>query len=264
MWCSAIPRKEMNMEENIISKINESYDGSMFSGSARGLMTWTGFANLGYWKGAEDSLESAQINLIETLLGFFVNRQGNVLDVACGKGASTIFLTKYFNPKKITAINISEKQLELCRLVAPECDFRLMDAASLDLPDASFDNVLCIEAAFHFQTRERFLREAYRVLKPGGRLAMSDLLKKSALMAEKMYPKENDVASLEDLKDILLKAGFSYVRVDDTSEYTLKPGYRYLVEQMEKEVPVKTDQIADQIKDCHERHIASCNVFAVR
>jgi ubiquinone/menaquinone biosynthesis C-methylase UbiE len=254
------------MEESNIPKINEDYDTALFLGNARGLFTWIGFANLGYWKGAEETMESAQINLIETLVGFFVNRQGNVLDVACGKGASTIFLTKYFDAKKVTAINISEKQLGLCRLVAPECDFRLMDAASLDFPDKSFDNMLCIEAAFYFQTRERFLREAYRVLKPGGRLAMSDVLQDWALidLKEGRIPKENYLESLHDLKGLLLKAGFSYVRVDDTTEYCLKPVCRFLVEQLEREVPVKPDEIARVIEIFHEQHVASCNVFAIR
>ena len=40
-----------------------------------------------------------------------------------------------------------------------------MDATELDFRDNSFDSIICVEAAFHFDTREKFVREAYRVLK---------------------------------------------------------------------------------------------------
>jgi DNA-binding transcriptional LysR family regulator len=45
----------------------------------------------GYWKGIQtDSLEVAQITLIETLLTFITNKDGNILDLACGLGASSL------------------------------------------------------------------------------------------------------------------------------------------------------------------------------
>lgn len=267
------------MEESNVLKINQVYDSHMFSGdninpAVRYMvrhMDTIGFYNNGYWKGTEESLGQAQINLIETLVSFFVNKHGNVLDVACGKGASTKFLAKYFDPKKITGINISEKQLELCRLVAPDCDFRLMDATSLAFADASIDNVLCIEAAFHFQTRERFLREACRVLRPGGRLAMSDVLLDPKFGDrfgwQSLFPRENYLASPDDLRDILLGAGFAYVRVEDSSEQSHKPLRRYLSERLERDVRIEPELAArtlQEIKQQFDDHIASCMIYASR
>ena len=49
------------------------------------------------------------------------------------------------------------------------------DGARLPFADASFDLLLCVEAAFHFDTRERFFKEAHRVLEPEGKLVLSDL-----------------------------------------------------------------------------------------
>src|SRR2546423_1096088 len=121
-------KEDVDMEEVGVKLLNEYYDRCMFSGNDV-IIDKIGFFNTGYWKGVEGgSIELAQINLIEFLVNFLTNREGNVLDVACGKGASSKFLTKYFNGERVTGINSSEKQLEVCRAIAPECTFRLMDA----------------------------------------------------------------------------------------------------------------------------------------
>jgi ubiquinone/menaquinone biosynthesis C-methylase UbiE len=48
------------------------------------------------------------------LLAFVPEKQGTILDVARGKGATTRHLLKYFKPENVTGINISEKQLARC------------------------------------------------------------------------------------------------------------------------------------------------------
>jgi len=198
-----------------------------------------GFVNVGYWNGINNnSMEMAQINLIETLISFFHNTSGNVLDVACGKGASSKFLTKYFDPQKITGINISERQLETCRVIAPECNFRLMDAANLDFGNSTFDNALCIEAAFYFLTRQKFFQEIQRVLKPSGRLAMFDALFDHDFLeslGQTLCPRENHLPNLDAYRDSLSKAGFSYVRVDDCTDLTAHAACSYVTRMEERE-----------------------------
>lgn len=67
----------------------------------------------------------------------------------------------------IVGINISPTQIERSILNAPDCKFLLMDAVNIEFKDNFFDNIICVESAFYFNTREKFLKEAWRVLKPG-------------------------------------------------------------------------------------------------
>ena len=70
--------------------------------------------------------------------------------------ATTRYLLKYYKPEKVAGINISEKQLGICKQNVSGCRFYLMDATKLDFKNNSFDNVICVESAFHFNTRKSF------------------------------------------------------------------------------------------------------------
>lgn len=95
-------------------------------------------------------------------------------------GASTRLLIEFYPAQDIWAINISQQQIDSTLKNAPGCNALVMDAVDLAFDDGFFDNLICVEAALHFETRRKFLEEALRVLKPGGHLVMSDMLFASA------------------------------------------------------------------------------------
>jgi MPBQ/MSBQ methyltransferase len=186
------------------------------------------FYNFGYWTPETRTQAQASEQLVERLLEFIPaeSRSGQILDVACGLGASTRHLMRYFSPNQISGINISEQQLKRAQCNAPGCDLRVMDATRLNFEDASFDNILCVEAAFHFDTRETFLSEAFRVLKPGGRLVHSDILMSKlpdATMRRTHIPHANALTTPAELERVLHKTGFACVEVIDATDSCWKP-----------------------------------------
>jgi ubiquinone/menaquinone biosynthesis C-methylase UbiE len=211
-------REERTERSRPDSVINEKYNREMYGEVVNDYYGYSDFHNFGYWLPETRNQREASENLLEKLLAFIPRRKGSILDVACGKGATTRHLLRYYEAESVTGINISSRQLETCRVNAPRCRFRLMDATSLRFPRASFDNVICVEAAFHFNTREDFLREALRVLKPGGRLVLSDIL--STRLWERTVPQrheENYVGSLKEYRAIFERAGFQRVRIVEST-----------------------------------------------
>ena len=170
----------------------------------------SGFFNLGYWTHETKTQREASIDLVNRLLDWIPEKKGTILDVACGMGATTNMLLDYYPARNVCAINVSPAQVGMAARRAPGCGFVAMDATHLGFSDESFDNVICVEAAFHFTTRADFLREAYRLLKPGGRLVHTDILHRG-----KKPVAENYLPAPQDLKREIEQAGFSEVEVLD-------------------------------------------------
>jgi ubiquinone/menaquinone biosynthesis C-methylase UbiE len=102
---------------------------------------------------------------------------GNLLDIATGGGHVANALAPYF--KEVTAFDLTQDMLIVAEkfISANGHDnviFVQGDAENTPFPDMSFEVVTCRIAAHHFPAVDRFIREVYRVLKPGGLFVLGD------------------------------------------------------------------------------------------
>lgn len=102
-----------------------------------------------------------------------------VLDVCCGSGASAIPAAEIVGPKgAVVGVDLAENLLELARSKAEQrgltnIEFRSGDMTQLPFDEAEFDVVVCVFGIFFVPDMEAALGELRRVLRDGGKLAIT-------------------------------------------------------------------------------------------
>jgi ubiquinone/menaquinone biosynthesis C-methylase UbiE len=103
----------------------------------------------------------------------------SVLDVCCGTGASALPAAAQVGLSgQVIGIDLAERLLELARTKAGNnnlnnVEFRVGDMLATGFPDASFDAVVCVFGIFFVPDIPAAVRELWRVLRPGGKLAIT-------------------------------------------------------------------------------------------
>lgn len=147
------------------------------------------------------------------------NADDTVLDVACGPGLVACALAKVAH--HVTGIDLTPAMIDRARALANErqlgnVTFQVGDVLPLPYPDAVFSLVVSRFAFHHFPNPAAVLAEMRRVCRPGGRVAVADLMaspdpkKASAFHRMEMLrdPSHARALTLEELRTLFARAGF--------------------------------------------------------
>lgn len=204
--------------------------------------------NLGYfrWRGPliflnllpnHLHLSATQHHLLRraaALLG--VQRGDKVLDVASGRGKSSYYLALAHPGSEVEGVDLLPENVQIAQSLYAHTrglSYRVGDAMNLPFAPASFDKAFCLEAAFHFPDRARFMAEAARVLKPGGRLVVVDFMwrqdDRREILADARTKVVQDVWGWTDFSSVAEyrrhaeAAGFTVVSCDDWTSRVTRP-----------------------------------------
>lgn len=153
--------------------------------------------HMGYWDVFTFTFEEALIKLNQVLIERLdIKSSDRVLDAGCGVGGSAIYLAETIGCQVvgITLNNHQVKQAQqyvLDKKVHPLPEFCTMDFTNTDFSNESFDIVWAIESVCHEKYKKAFIEEAFRILKPGGKLILADYF------LGKKHPQQVDEQLLE-------------------------------------------------------------------
>jgi len=136
-----------------------------------------------FFKNESDSLFQGQKNLTDYCISLLKPLENKmILEIGCGNGTQCIYIQEKCNPIKITGVDLDPTNIKIAhseknRKQLNNIEFYQGDAQTLTMiEDKTIDFVFNIESAFHYPDKHAFLKQVFRVLKPGGQFVITDIL----------------------------------------------------------------------------------------
>lgn len=190
--------------------------------------------HIGFW-GSETRTHAQSLIQMNRVIAEVcrLDRDESVLDAGCGVGGTSVWLAREYGAR-VSAVTLSAQQAELasdlCRSNAEPLDvnFSVQDFNITAFPPNTFDRVWAQESVVHAVEKSMFMDEAFRVLKPGGRVVLAEYF----LQPEKANYKDERLlrawwdswaipalATQEEYHSWAIAAGFDDVNYRDISVY---------------------------------------------
>lgn len=150
-----------------------------------------------------ESLPAATRALTERMIAAARLERGlSVLDVGCGSGAPACRLAESFGVSVLgittSAVGVVAARRRASALGITGLTFEQRDGTSTGLPDASFDRVWVLESSHLMRDRTRLIAECARVLRPGGRIVLCDLVRHREIPFEEVRARRSDFVVLRN------------------------------------------------------------------
>lgn len=217
-----------------------------------------------------------------------------VLDVCSGTGASALPAAEKVGPQgKVVASDLAENLLAAAKIKAEaknltNLEFRVGDMLSLGYPDASFDAVVCVFGIFFVPDMAAAVKELWRQVRPGGRLAITtwgpDLFEPAnglfwqAIRAERpdLYKDFNPWDRISDpqgLGNMLAEAGLHQVEIvaenaihpletpEDWWILAMGSGYRGTLDQLDSDQLERVKQV--NLSQLHARSVTGIDANVI-
>ncbi|HEX4286189.1 MAG TPA: metalloregulator ArsR/SmtB family transcription factor [Terracidiphilus sp.] len=160
-----------------------------------------------------------------------------IADLGAGDGSFALQLSA--SARRVIAVDSSEKMLEVARDRAAQAavsnvEFRFGEMEQLPIDDAAVDLVFFSQSLHHAAHPERALREAARILGPGGRIVILDLAKHRFEEARELYADEWLGFSESEIESMLTAAGFINARASVTDKDPEAPQFQTLLAVAQK------------------------------
>lgn len=155
-----------------------------------------------------------------------------VADLGAGEGTLSQLIAQ--RAKKIIAVDNSEKMVKFGQNLAnenglPNLEYRLGDIESPPIDDSSVDLAILSQALHHAEHPSKALSEAHRILKPGGRLIVLDLLQHTFEKARELYFDTWLGFPEAELAEMITSAGFSEVETAIVDREEIPPNFQTLL-----------------------------------
>ncbi len=179
-----------------------------------------------------------------------------VLDLGSGGGIDVLLSARRVGPSgKAYGLDMTDDMLALARenqkkAGAENVEFLKGEIEAIPLPDSSVDVIISNCVINLSADKDKVLREAFRVLKPGGRLAVSDVVTRGAIpeaVRRNMLLWVGCIAGALDENDYRMRlaaAGFEAIGIEPTRIYNVEDAREFLISQS-----VDVDAIASEVGD---------------
>ena len=159
-----------------------------------------------------------------------------VLDVGCGSGAPACHLAREHGVEVVgittSAVGVATARARAEAAGLPGVGFEQRDGTANGFPDESFDRVWVLEASHLMPDREALVRECARVLRPGGRLVLCDIIRRREIPFLEVRERRHEFA--------ILRAGHGAARMDPLSAYVELAEQAGLVVEEQRDLAAET------------------------